>query len=56
MPAQSRQLAAIIFTDIVRYTAVMGEKICNNVIFLVNGLPTERSIIQNVCDLDWTSN
>ena len=40
---RSRQLVAIMFTDIVRYTAVMGEKICDNVIFLVNGLPTERS-------------
>jgi class 3 adenylate cyclase len=25
MPAQSRQLAAIMFTDIVGYTALMGE-------------------------------
>ncbi len=39
--SKSRQLAAIMFADIVGNTLVMDKKRCDNVIFWFNGLPTE---------------
>jgi adenylate cyclase len=47
MPAQSRQLAAIMFTDIVGYTALMGKGAAKALELVSSSKEIQKTVVNN---------